>query len=52
MIMHIDDKGYLYFAITFSLFVEFLNMKLRKNKAPVQLHGIQEEAIDQGILEK
>lgn len=45
-------KGYLYFAITFSLFVEFLNMKLRKNKAPVQLHGIQEEAIDQGILEK
>ncbi|MFD0862168.1 TerC family protein [Sungkyunkwania multivorans] len=30
-------KGYLYFAITFSLFVEFLNMKMRKNKvAPVE----------------
>jgi len=26
-------KGYLYFAIAFSLAVEFLNMKMRKNKA-------------------
>jgi predicted tellurium resistance membrane protein TerC len=34
-------KGYLYFAITFSLFVEFLNMKLRKQHTPVQLHGVQ-----------
>jgi predicted tellurium resistance membrane protein TerC len=25
-------KGYLYFAISFSLLVEFLNMKMRKNK--------------------
>jgi predicted tellurium resistance membrane protein TerC len=25
-------KGYLYFAITFSLMVEFLNMKMKKNK--------------------
>jgi predicted tellurium resistance membrane protein TerC len=24
-------KGYLYFAIAFSLLVEFLNMRLRKN---------------------
>ncbi len=32
-------KGYLYFAITFSLVVEFLNMKLRKGNAPVQLHN-------------
>ncbi len=36
-------KGYLYFAISFSLFVEFLNMRLRKKKDPVQLHGVQEE---------
>ena len=31
-------KGYLYFAIAFSLFVEFLNMQIRKRQAPVQLH--------------
>lgn len=34
-------KGYLYFAISFSLFVEFLNMRLRKHRDPVQLHGVQ-----------
>lgn len=28
-------KGYLYFAIAFSLLVEFLNMKMRGNSAPV-----------------
>jgi predicted tellurium resistance membrane protein TerC len=32
-------KGYLYFAIFFSLFVEFLNIKVRKNSKPVQLHN-------------
>lgn len=32
-------KGYLYFAIFFSLFVEFLNIKMRKNNKPVQLHN-------------
>lgn len=37
-------KGYLYFAIAFSLFVEFLNMRLRKNPEPVQLHGVTQEA--------
>jgi predicted tellurium resistance membrane protein TerC len=31
-------KGYIYFAMTFSLFVEFLNMRLRKISKPVQLH--------------
>jgi len=25
-------KGYLYFAIAFSLFVEFLNIRMQKNK--------------------
>ena len=45
-------KGYLYFAIAFSLFVEFLNMRLRKKKPdPIQLHGIAEEAKDEGILD-
>lgn len=43
-------KGYLYFAIAFSLLVEFLNMKLRSKAHPVQLHGIQEEAIEEGVI--
>ncbi len=30
-------KGYIYFAIAFSLLVEFFNMKLRKKSKPVQL---------------
>ena len=45
-------KGYLYFAIAFSLLVEFLNMRLRKKQKPVQLHGAGEEAVAEGILEK
>lgn len=44
-------KGYLYFAIAFSLLVEFLNIKMRKKSNPVQLHGIEEEAVKEGILE-
>lgn len=44
-------KGYLYFAIAFSLLVEFLNMRLRKKaKNPVELHSITEEAKDRGLL--
>ena len=44
-------KGYLYFAIAFSLGVEFLNMKLRKKSdKPVQLHGYQEEARREGLV--
>ncbi len=36
--LHIP-KGYIYFAMAFSLFVEVINMKLRKrSKDPVQLH--------------
>lgn len=30
-------KGYIYFAIAFSLLVEFLNLKLRKKSTPVKL---------------
>jgi len=45
-------KGYLYFAIAFSLLVEFLNMRLRKGKAPVQLHGAQEQAMSEGLLKE
>ncbi|MEL6141671.1 MAG: TerC family protein [Bacteroidota bacterium] len=46
-------KGYLYFAIAFSLLVEFLNMRLRRNTTPnVHLKGIKQEAEEVGILEK
>jgi len=34
------SKGYVYFAMAFSLLVELVNMRLRKRRAqPVQLHG-------------
>lgn len=44
-------KGYLYFAIAFSLLVEFLNMRLRKKQEPVQLSGLQETAVKKGLSE-
>ncbi|HYX24073.1 MAG TPA: TerC family protein, partial [Thermoanaerobaculia bacterium] len=32
-------KGYVYFAMAFSVFVEFLNLRLRKKQGtPVKLH--------------
>jgi len=44
-------KGYLYFAIAFSLIVEFLNMKIRGRKKKVKLNtASQESASDGGIL--
>lgn len=46
-------KGYLYFAIAFSLLVEFLNMRLRKKSVkPVELHSYAEEAKDRGLLKE
>jgi predicted tellurium resistance membrane protein TerC len=37
-------KGYIYFAMTFSLFVEVLNTRLRKDRqAPVHLHAAYSE---------
>jgi predicted tellurium resistance membrane protein TerC len=32
------EKGYIYFAMAFSLLVELLNMRMRKARAPVHLH--------------
>ncbi|WP_234736965.1 TerC family protein [Tellurirhabdus bombi] len=43
-------KGYLYFAIAFSLLVEFLNMRLRKKKQPVQLRGYEQRANQEGLI--
>ena len=38
--VHSIPKGYLYFAIFFSLFVEFLNLRMKKNsRKPVVLHN-------------
>ena len=34
--MHIP-KGYIYFAMAFSIFVESLNLRIRKNRTPVHL---------------
>lgn len=35
------EKGYIYFAMFFSLVVEVLNMRLRKKSAPVHLRDSQ-----------
>jgi predicted tellurium resistance membrane protein TerC len=32
-------KGYVYFAMGFSVFVEMINLRVRKKSAPVELHG-------------
>jgi len=32
------EKGYVYFAMSFSLLIELLNMRFRKKQAPVHLH--------------
>jgi predicted tellurium resistance membrane protein TerC len=45
-------KGYLYFAIFFSLFVEMLNIRVRKAQNPVQLHGYAETAKKRGLLDE
>ncbi len=38
------EKGYVYFAMAFSLGVELLNMRVRRaRQAPVHLHGRFEE---------
>lgn len=44
-------KGYLYFAIFFSLVVEFLNMRIKKKQNPIQLHGLAEDAKKEGLID-
>jgi len=39
-------KGYIYFAMAFSVFVEFLNMRIRRRGAPVELHDAYHEAAE------
>src|SRR5262249_26219994 len=38
------EKGYIYFAMAFSLFVEMLNLRYRRNRRPVSLHHRFEES--------
>ena len=37
------SKGYIYSAMAFSLLVEVLNMRFRKKRSPVHLHGPEEQ---------
>lgn len=39
------SKGYIYFAMAFSLLVELLNMKVRKSAQPVELHNEPERSL-------
>jgi predicted tellurium resistance membrane protein TerC len=44
-------KGYLYFSIAFSLFVEFINIQMRKrSKKPVEIHDLKNQAEEEGII--
>ena len=43
-------KGYLYFAIAFSLLVEFLNIRLRKTQKPTQLHSYEGQPGRDGMI--
>ena len=46
------SKGYIYFAIAFSMGVEILNMRMRKaNRAAVQLHSVHKERADLDALD-
>jgi len=52
--VHSIPKGYLYFAIFFSLFVEFVNLKMMKTKNPVKLHNskiVDEKLKDTNLLD-
>lgn len=44
-------KGYVYFAMAFSVFVEFLNIRLRKKAQPVQLHNPFSDEDEEKVLE-
>ena len=43
-------KGYLYFAIAFSLLVEFLNIRLRKTQNPVKLRPYEGNPEQDGMI--
>jgi len=44
---HEMPKGYLYFAMAFSFMVEMLNLRLRRKTAPVHLHQIYDDLVQE-----
>lgn len=44
-------KGYIYFAMAFSVFVEMLNIRLRKKAPPVQLHNQFSDEDEKKVVE-
>jgi hypothetical protein len=42
-------KGYIYFAMGFSVFVEMLNLRIRGTSKPVSLHEPYREAVAGGV---
>ena len=52
--VHSIPKGYLYFSIFFSLFVEFLNLKMKKTRNAVKLHNneiVDKELKDTDVMD-
>ncbi|MDX2135963.1 MAG: TerC family protein [Saprospiraceae bacterium] len=45
-------KGYMYFAIFFSVFVEFLNIRMSKARKPIQLYGPAKTASESGLMDE
>jgi predicted tellurium resistance membrane protein TerC len=43
-------KGYIYFAMAFSIIVELLNMRLRKKSEPVHLHNAFSDADEAKVI--
>jgi predicted tellurium resistance membrane protein TerC len=48
-VVHIS-KGYIYFAMAFSLAVELLNIRFRKKGKPVHLHNLPSQQVNQSSL--
>lgn len=46
------SKGYIYAAMAFSVFVEFLNLRLRKKVKPVHLHNAFSDADERKAIEQ
>jgi predicted tellurium resistance membrane protein TerC len=44
-------KGYIYFAMAFSIFVELLNIRLRRKTQPVQLHNAYSNEDEAKVME-
>jgi len=43
---HTIPRGYVYFAMAFAIFVEILNIRIRKKSKPVHLHDTYHETVE------